>query len=87
MANPSTCTRLHIGGGGGGAYKAKLVSDAGVVDFFSLFNILHRHFQSGTFKSINVHEKGTFCHSDSTCSTYLSTKRRTQLVECGVYSR
>ena len=47
--------------------------------FFSLFNILHRHSQSGTFKSINVHEKGTFCHSDSTCSTYLSTKRRSRI--------
>ena len=77
---PSTCTRLHIGGGGGGVYIEGEVSFRCRCGwFFSLFNILRRHFQSGTFKSINVPEKGTFCHSDSTCSTYLSTKRRSRI--------
>ena len=65
--------------GGGGYIEGEVSFRCRCGWFFSLFNILRRHFQSGTFKSINVPEKGTFCHSDSTCSTYLSTKRRSRI--------
>ena len=66
----------HWGGGGGGYIEGEVSLRCRCGWFFSLFNILHRHFPSGTFKSMNAHEKGTFCHSDSTCSNYLSIKRR-----------
>ena len=69
----------HWGGGGGGYIEGEVSLRCRCGWFFSLFNILHRHFPSGTFKSMNAHEKGTFCHSDSTCSNYLSIKRRSRI--------
>ena len=82
MPNPFHMhSTAHWGGGGGlgGYIEGEVSFRCRCGWFFSLFNILRRHFQSGTFKSINVPEKGTFCHSESTCSTYLSTKRRSRI--------